>query len=197
MSQSDAKGYIPRLGSWARARGFVGIVADADAESVTLFDPGARQLTEVPRHEAAVVPTGAVTVSVRMDVPIPHGLPEETLRRWLASLADDRLRRQAGSALRDAGIDEGAALPPVRFDAEAATTSGAVCLCGTRTPAPEGGKVACRACGREAVARPPGAAGAAGDVVGLFEPAEDEDPDAPHGDHDEPDPAHGEDDGPG
>lgn len=174
MTQSDASGHLPRLGSWARARGFVGIVADADSESVTLFDPGARQLTEVPLHEAAVVPAGAVTVSVQMDVPIPHGLPEETLRRWLASLADDRLRRQAGAALRDAGIDEGAALPPVRFDAEAVSTSGAVCLCGARTPAMEGARVACRACGREAVARPPGSVGADGDVVGLFDPPDAE-----------------------
>lgn len=173
MSDASADVFVPRLGSWARARGFVGLVVAADTETVSLFDPGARQLTRVPLGEASVLPGGAVTVAVRMEVPIPHGFPEQSLRRWLASLTDDRAREQARAALREAGVDEGATLPPVRLEVEAVGTSGAVCLCGARTPALEGAKVACRACGREAVSRPPGSVGASDDVIGFFDPPDD------------------------
>lgn len=153
------------LGAWARAGDLTGVVAAADADTVTLFDPGRRRMARVPHAEAVAVETGAVTVSLRVDLPLPHGLGEDALARWVASLADPAIRERARDALAEEGLDEGALLPEVRLDVEPAATSGAVCLCGARTPAPDGTHVVCRSCGREAAARPPRSS--TGDVLGI------------------------------
>lgn len=141
-----------------------GLVAAVEGERVTVFDPGARRQVTVAGAEVTPLPAGAVTVTVTVDLPLAHGLDEDELRRWVASLLDPVVRERAAEALLVAGLDQGAALPPVRLDVLAAQTSGAICLCGARTPAASGAAVACMACGRQAVARPQPARG---DLLGL------------------------------
>lgn len=181
----------PLLGSWARSEGFVGLVAavqevatghgrpgSADDAQVTLFDPGARQATTVASSDCEPLPAGAVTVTVTVDLPLAHGLAEPDLRRWIASLLDPAVREHAAAALKEAGLDGGAALPEARLDVTPAQDGGALCLAGHRTPAegsaaqvsaagprpPGGGPVACATCGRAAVGPPQPAAR---DVLGL------------------------------
>lgn len=146
----------PRLGSWARAGGLVGLVAAVDADTITLFDPGDRQMAQVPRGEVSSVPAGAVTVTVTVDLPVPHGVDESSLRRWAAALTDLAVRDRAAEILAEQGLDVGAALPDARFSVRAMDGSGAICLCGAKVPAPPGARVACPSCGREAVGTPLG-----------------------------------------
>lgn len=154
-----------RIGSWARAGDLTGVVAATADGTVTLYDPGLRQMARVPREEASPVAAGAVTVTVEVDLPVPHGLAEEALVRWVASIADEGVRERARAALAEAGLDAAVTLPDARLRIQAASTSGALCLCGARTPAPDGSAVACDQCGREAVAPPARRDG--GDVLGL------------------------------
>lgn len=144
----------PRLGSWARSGELVGLVAAVDGDVVSLFDPAQRQVARVPVAGLRPVPAGAVTVTVTLDLPLAHGLDEDAVRRWTASLLDGVLRERASGALADAGLDSGPALPVARVDVAASTSGGAICLAGHRSPAPDGAAVACPTCGREAVARP-------------------------------------------
>lgn len=144
----------PRLGSWARSGGLVGLVAAVDDAAITLFDPGERQMATVARSAVESVPVGAVTVTVTLDLPVPHGIDETVLRRWVASLTDLSLRDRAAAVLTEQGLDVGAALPDARFSVRAMETSGAICLCGAKVPAPDGARVTCPACGREAVGPP-------------------------------------------
>jgi hypothetical protein len=143
----------PRLGSWARSANLVGLVAAVEESHITLFDPGERQMARVPRGEVESVPAGAVTVTVTVDLPVPHGLDETALRRWAAALTDLTLRDRAAAALADQGLDPGAALPDARMSVHP-LESGAVCLCGARVPAPDGARLSCPSCGREAVGPP-------------------------------------------
>jgi len=142
------------MGAWARAGGLVGLVAASRDGEVTLFDPAARQMTRVPQAEVTLIPAGAVQVTLSVDLPLAHGLAEDDLRRWLATLTDPVLRERAYAALAEAGLDEGAALPVVRVDVRTPPSAGAICLCGARTPLADGVTVACPACGRQAVSRP-------------------------------------------
>jgi hypothetical protein len=144
----------PRLGSWARAGGLVGLVVAVDADAITLFDPGERQLARADRSEVSSVPAGAVTVTVTVDLPVPHGVDEPALRRWVAALTDLSTRDRAVQVLREQGVDEGAALPDARFSVRALEGTAAVCLCGARVPAPAGARLACPSCGREMVGAP-------------------------------------------
>lgn len=141
------------LGTWARSGSFVGLVVGVDGESVTLFDPGERQRLDAPRADVAALPAGGVTITVTVDVPLPHGVDESSVRRWVASLTDLTLRERAYSALAEAGLDEGAALPDARITV-APIDHGTVCLCGARTPAPAGTELQCSNCGRLAVGAP-------------------------------------------
>jgi hypothetical protein len=143
-----------RLGAWARSGGLVGVVAAVDDDGVALFDPGARQLARVPLSEVEPVPAGAVTVTVTVDLPVPHGIDEASLRRWVGSLTDLDLRDRAAAALREQGLDPGVALPDARIAVRAVEGTAAVCLCGARVPAPAGAALACPSCGREAVGAP-------------------------------------------
>lgn len=156
-----------RLGAWARTGDFTGVVAAVDDETVTLFDPGDRRVAQASRTDVVAVDSAALTVSLRVDLPVPHGLSEKTLMRWLASLAEPGVRARARNALTESDIDEAVMLPDVRVDVEPVSTSGAVCLCGARTPAPDGADVACARCGRHAVTRPPRSGG--GDVLGIHQ----------------------------
>jgi hypothetical protein len=144
----------PRLGSWARAAGLVGLVAAVDADSVTLFDPGERTMAHVARGEVEAVPAGAVTVTVTVDLPVPHGVDEQSLRRWAAALTDLTTRERAAQVLAEQGLDPGAALPNARVSVRAMEGTTAICLCGAKVPAPEGARLPCPACGREAVGAP-------------------------------------------
>ena len=141
------------LGGWARSGQFVGLVVAADGETVTLFDPGERHRLDAPRADVEALPAGGVTVTVRVDLPLPHGVDETTLRRWVASLTDLTLRERAYAALAEAGLDEGAALPDARLTVDP-IDHGTVCLCGARTPAPAGAELVCSNCGRLAVGAP-------------------------------------------
>lgn len=142
-----------RIGGWARSGGLVGLIAAIDGTSVTLFDPADRRRAEVAATDVEVLPASAVTVRVTVDLPLPHGLDEQAVRRWVASLTDDEVRERAHAALIEAGLDEGAALPAARLEV-APVASGSVCLCGSRTPAPPGAALACPSCGRLAVGPP-------------------------------------------
>ena len=148
-----------RLGTWARSGGFVGIVTKLDDGEVTLFHPGERTQTVVPEQAVDRVPAAAVTVTATVDLPLAHGLEEAEVRRWMASVLDETLRERALSALAQAGIDEGPALPTARLSV-APMASGAVCLCGAKVPAPAGAALACPSCGRQAVAPPAPSGGA-------------------------------------
>lgn len=143
-----------RLGAWARAGRLTGLVVGMDDDSVSVFEPGERRLAKVGRGEVQAVPAGAVRVTLSVDIPLPHGVGDETLRRWMAALTDPVLRDRAAAALRDAGMDTGPALPPVDDVLTPATGDDAVCLCGARTPADGRSEVACAACGRSAVPPP-------------------------------------------
>lgn len=154
-----------RLGAWGRTADLIGVVAAIDEDTVTLFDPGHRRVARVAHGEVQPVEAGALTVSLQVDLPVPHGVAEDALTRWVASLADETVTERARAALADAGLDDAVTLPTVRLVVDAAATSGAVCLCGARTPAPDGASVACAGCGREAVAPP--ARSDTGDVLGI------------------------------
>lgn len=144
-----------RVGDWARSGGLLGLVVRADDDSLTLFDPGERHRAEVARADAQRVPAGAVTVSVTVDLPLPHGVDEPVVRRWVASLTDETVRERAYAALAEAGLDEGPALPGARVDVRP-VDGGLVCLCGARLPGPPGGEATCPSCGRRAVGAPVG-----------------------------------------
>ena len=138
------------LGSWARAGSFTGLVARSDELHVTLFDPGSRQQHQIASGQVQPVPAAAVRVTVTVDLPLPHGLEEESLRRWVAVLTDPVLRERAAAAMADAGLDPGAAQPEVTVDVHALSDGLARCLCGATTPTADGVAVPCSVCGRQA-----------------------------------------------
>jgi hypothetical protein len=154
MSDERSEPTTPRLGSWARSGGLVGLVAAVDGDEITLFDPGDRQLARVARADVEAVPAGAVSVTVTVDLPLPHGVDETAVRRWVAALTDLTTRDRAASLLTDQGLDQGAALPDARVSVRPIEGTAAVCLCGARVPAPAGARLPCPSCGREAVGAP-------------------------------------------
>ncbi|WP_370324288.1 hypothetical protein [Euzebya sp.] len=101
------------IGRWVRASGFVGKVAAVDDDgTLVLFNPGDRQVLRATPGTVQPLPTGTVRVTVTLDVEVPHGLAEESLRRWTAALIDPVLRSKGRESLEEAGFDTGA------FDAE-------------------------------------------------------------------------------
>ena len=112
----------------------MGLVAKVEGGQVTLFNPGDRQATTVAVAEAQPLQAGTIRVEVLVDLPVPHGLPEESLARWVAALADPVLRTRGAEAARDAGLDDGAFLPadPHAGDAPAAVR----CAVPRRPPRP-------------------------------------------------------------
>lgn len=154
-SSSEATGHhtSPPLGSWGRADGFLGVVAQVDDGHVTLFDPAGRRQHRVPAAMVARVPAAAVRVTVTVDLPLAHGLDERDLRRWTAMLTDPLLRERAHDALTAAGLDAGAALPQVTITATAHADGRGRCLCGATSPSAattpgDADPAACPACGR-------------------------------------------------
>lgn len=143
-----------RLGAWARAGQVTGLVVALDDASATVFEPGERRLATLARAQVQPVPAGAVRVTLSMEVPLPHGVGDATLRRWMAALTDPVLRERAATALEEAGMDTGPALPSVDDVLTPAAGDDAVCLCGARTPTAGRDEVACAACGRSAVVPP-------------------------------------------
>jgi hypothetical protein len=139
-----------RLGSWARAGNLVGLVVGIDGDEVTLFDPGQRHQARLPVADVQPLPAGGVRVTVTVDLPLPHGIGEPALRRWVAMLTDEVVRERAHAALVKADLDPGAALPSVRLEVSP-VASGTVCLCGQKMPAPAGAELECINCGRTAV----------------------------------------------
>lgn len=145
---------LPRLGAWCRADGMVGVVARVDGDRVTVFDPAQRREHEVAASAVTAVPTAAVRITTSVDLPVPHGLDEHDLRRWIAMLTDPVLRERAGAALAAAGLDPGVTLPQVSVTATALDDGASRCLCGTTTAsattAPAGASPpACPTCGRQ------------------------------------------------
>lgn len=132
----------------------VGVVARVDGDRVTVFDPAKRRQHEVAVSAVTAVPAAAVRVTTSVDLPIPHGLDEHDLRRWIAMLTDPVLRERAAAALTEAGLDPGVTLPPVAVTATALADGASRCLCGatvaSTTTTPAGASPpACRACGRQ------------------------------------------------
>lgn len=138
----------PRLGQWGKAGELVGLVAAVDGDEVTLFDPATRRQTTLSAASVTPLPAGAVRVTVSATLPVPHGVGEDELRRWMGSLADDRVRDRALAALADAGLDDGAARPPV--DVEVTVSDTGACLCGEACDLEPGAAGPCRRCGRQA-----------------------------------------------
>lgn len=139
----------PRLGAWARADGIVGVVARVAGGRVTLFDPGQRRQHTVAADALQHVPSAAVRVTATVDVPLPHGLDETDLRRWMAMLTDPVLRDRARQALGDEQLDAGATLPEVTVTAMPLTDGALHCLCGAATPPGDSDTGACPRCGRQ------------------------------------------------
>lgn len=123
------------LGSWGRADGVVGVVARIAGERVTLFDPGQRREHTVAAADVERVPAAAVRVTLTADLPLPHGLDEADVRRWVAMLTDPVLRSRAAEVLTEAGLDIGVTLPTVEMTVHAHEDGRARCLCGGSAPA--------------------------------------------------------------
>lgn len=97
------------IGSWARADGVVGIVSKVDPDgTVTVFNPGDRQMIVVPTAKCQPLPTGTVEARITVRLDVPHGLAEESMTRWVAALVDPVLRANARAALEEQGMDVGA-----------------------------------------------------------------------------------------
>ncbi|CAN5122298.1 hypothetical protein BH23ACT9_BH23ACT9_33160 [soil metagenome] len=95
-----------QLGTWVKAGSFVGIVAKVEDDgTVVLFNPGDRQMLRATPGTLQRVPTGTVRVQVGLDVEVPHGLGEDSLKRWLAALVDPVLRARAQESLAEEGLD--------------------------------------------------------------------------------------------
>jgi len=144
----------PRLGAWCRVGGLVGVVARVDDDRVTVFDPAQRRQVEASAAAVTPVPTAAVRVTTSVDLPVPHGLDEHDLRRWVAMLTDPVLRERAGAALAAADLDLGVSLPRVTVRATALDDGASRCLCGATTAgtttAPDAATPrACPSCGRQ------------------------------------------------
>lgn len=145
---------MPRLGAWCRADGIVGVAARVDGGRVTVFDPAQRRQHEAPASTITAVPAAAVRVTTSVDLPVPHGLDEHDLRRWLAMLTDPVLRERAGAALAAADLDPGVTLPLVSVTVVALDDGASRCLCGattasTTTAPSEARPPACPTCGRQ------------------------------------------------
>lgn len=97
-----------QIGSWARAGGVVGIVSKVDADgSITIFNPGDRQMIKAPPGMVQALPTGQVEARVALRLEVPHGLQPDSLKRWLAALIDPVLRAHAQAQLIEHGLDDG------------------------------------------------------------------------------------------
>lgn len=88
------------IGSWARTGDVVGVVTRVDGDTVTVFNPGDRQVATVPTSAATALPTGTIEVTVSMRLDVPHGLGEASLARWVAACLDPVLRERAREALQ-------------------------------------------------------------------------------------------------
>jgi hypothetical protein len=100
------------IGTWGRAAGFVGIVAAiAEDGELTLFNPGDRQVLRATPGAVQALPAGRVRVAVEVELDVPHGLGEESVRRWVAVLVDPVLRERAVAGMVDAGLDVAAFAP--------------------------------------------------------------------------------------
>lgn len=140
----------PTLGAWARVDGFIGVVARTADGTVTLFDPGRRRQHTAATEAIEAVPSAAVRVSVTVDLPLPHGLDESDLRRWVAMLTDPLLRDRAAEALTAADLDTGVTLPTTTVSVRAIDDAALHCLCGAVTPtAAVAADAVCPQCGRQ------------------------------------------------
>lgn len=98
-----------KLGTWAKAGGVVGLVAKSDPDgTVTIFNPGDRQMITAPPGVATPLPTGTVDVQVALRMEVPHGLSEDSLKRWLAALIDPVIRTHAQATAIEKGLDDAA-----------------------------------------------------------------------------------------
>lgn len=146
-------GSTPALGAWARAEGFIGVVARTADGQVTLFEPGQRRQHTVASDSVERVPSAAVRVTVTVDLPVPHGVDESDLRRWVAMLTDPVLRARAAEALTAANLDDGVTLPKTTVTAVAIADGALHCLCGATTPSTDDttatGPARCPRCERQ------------------------------------------------
>ena len=95
------------LGTWVKAGPLVGIVSKMESDgTVVVFNPGDRQMVRAPRGAVQVLPTGRVQVRFALQLDVPHGLSEDSLKRWMASLIDPVLRTHAQATMIEHGLDD-------------------------------------------------------------------------------------------
>ena len=94
------------IGTWVKAGTFVGRVARIEEDGTTvLFNPGDRQMLRATPGTLQHLPTGSVDVTVTTRVDVPHGLTEDSLRRWIAAQLDPVLAQRATESLSESGLD--------------------------------------------------------------------------------------------
>ena len=95
------------IGTWVKAGPLVGIVSKIEDDgSVVVFNPGDRQMVRASPSALQVLPTGTVQVRVGLQIDVPHGLGEESLKRWVAALIDPVLRTHAQATMIEHGLDD-------------------------------------------------------------------------------------------
>lgn len=80
--------------------------------TITIFNPGDRQMVKASPTAVQPLPTGTVDVRVALRMEVPHGLGEDSLKRWLAALIDPVIRTHAQATVIEQGLDDA----PFRLD---------------------------------------------------------------------------------
>lgn len=95
------------IGTWVKAGPLVGIVSKVEGDgTVVVFNPGDRQMVRATRGAVQVLPTGTVQVRFGIQLDVPHGLGEDSLKRWMAALIDPVLRTHAQATMIEHGLDD-------------------------------------------------------------------------------------------
>lgn len=95
------------IGTWVRAGQLVGIVSKIEDDgTVVVFNPGDRQMLRATPGAVQSLPTGMVQMRVAVQVEVPHGLGEDSLKRWMAALIDPVLRTHAQATMIEHGLDD-------------------------------------------------------------------------------------------
>ncbi|HUG84971.1 MAG TPA: hypothetical protein VMM13_10420 [Euzebya sp.] len=96
------------IGTWVKAGPLIGIVSKIEQDgSLVVFNPGDRQMLRATPGAVQVLPTGTVQLRFALQIDVPHGLGEDSLRRWMAALIDPVLRAHAQATMIEQGLDDG------------------------------------------------------------------------------------------
>lgn len=95
------------IGTWVKAGPLIGIVSKIEEDgSLVVFNPGDRQMMRATPGAVQALPTGMVQLRVAVQVEVPHGLGEDSLKRWMAALIDPVLRTHAQATMIEHGLDD-------------------------------------------------------------------------------------------